>query len=348
MPDLDAIITAALADARAAEPTDAQIAAALRGARRRRPARRLVPAIAVTAAAALLAGAVVSLPGQHGVEHALPATLEAAAAAAGRAPAPGAGGYRYVKVIDQLTYANGVGGYVLQQRNEAWVDEAGHGRQVFGTAQVIRWLGDTPTAQALAHRSRRMLKASEQPFTFGDGLLARVPLTELPTDPHELARFVIRHHFAYGRPGFSQAMLRYDCTRELLALLAYSKASPALRAAAFRALPELGNVAPASTSGTAASVTISFPGEARTSDPDGPPSQDGTPAPLLGGANANRPLRLTVVVDTDTGELLSWSEVHPLRFAPPTPATAKIGEQLVGESHTYAATGQVARTSQRP
>jgi hypothetical protein len=87
------------------------------------------------------------------------------------------------------------------------------------------------------------------PNLYGDGALAKVPLSKLPTDPAQLGALLIdAHRDGRWTPGGSwqplQSNVKYDVLRDILLLLTEANATPAQRSALIAVLRNYEGVTP--------------------------------------------------------------------------------------------------------
>ena len=317
----DEQVREALAPLRAERPSDADVEAviaAATAARARQPVRRrrLVHAAGVAVATASVAVALAVLPGTPGPEGGSgtgASILLAAAAVAADQPEPaGAGRYRYVEWLQRFSYPDRatpptVGAVSFEQRAETWVDENYEGRWVRHQGRVLS--GDPAAVEGTP-----FYEPSDEPYVH---LGPRTPLAELPTEPEALRRVLVAEYrnktnWAPGLPTATQT--HYDMIRKVVYLLGHAT-EPTLRAALFELLALTPGVEPAPDA----------------KDPRGRTGEAvAIPTRLDGGGGT-----ITVIFDTETSELLSWSEVGT-------------GGGTPDQSHTILNVGQVATTGDRP
>jgi len=331
----------ALAPLRADEPARAEVSAVLAAAARpaRRPwsSRRLGAGVAAASAAAVAALAL--LAGTPSRER-IPAPLTAigilrttAAVAAEQTEPPPWAGYRYVRSRDLWTYRDFTlppgakvpvetgDPYTIEQTEETWVDRQWHGRRLAPAGRIVD--GQAPARGDYFLKPHDISAPDDMPNLYGDGALADVPLSELPTDPKQLYDLLVaanqdlrwspgNGHWAPGRPTAAQA--RYDVLRAVLLLLTEANATPAQRAALIGALGEFQGVTPvpsardhAGREGRGVEIPVT--------------DDNGRPQP---------PVR--VIFAPHTSELLEWSE----------------GGTAPGQVHTFLAFGHVAAIGDRP
>jgi hypothetical protein len=194
MPIADPDLHETFAPLREVEPTPAEIARVLAAADELRsprslgrPRRRTGRAVAVVAACAALVGVLAALPGgddrpsrstdAHGI-------FQAAAAVAAEQPVPLA--YRYTRVldrfVDEVSADADRGRVTYAQTSENWTADAFEGRTVApqGTAT---WAA--PPSEALRRVERGLgsiVKPYDGDYRYGDGPLARVPFSAIPSD----------------------------------------------------------------------------------------------------------------------------------------------------------------------
>jgi hypothetical protein len=146
---------------------------------------------------------------------------------------------------------------------------------------------------------RRLDTPKDMPNLCSDGALAKVPLSELPTDPAQLGALLIdAHRDGRWTPGGSwqplESDVKYDVLRDILLLLTEANATPAQRAALITVLRNYEGVAPLES------------------------VQDHRDRPGRGVDIPTGRATVRVIFSPDTSELLEWSEpgeVHTyLRF----------------------------------
>jgi hypothetical protein len=331
----------ALAPLRADEPTQAEVAAVLAAvtapAPRPRRSWRLVAAVATGAA---LAGVALAALLSGDSREPLPQPLTAigllrttAAVAADQPEPPAWAGYRYIKSRNLWTYrklefpggptkpprATGAP-YTIEQDEEVWVDRQWHGRRLAPAGRVVS--GDVPRGEYFL-KPHDMSAPGDMPNLYGDGPLANVPLSELPTEPHALYDLLVasnqdlrwspgQPHWAPGHPTAPQA--RYDVLRSVLLLLTEANTTSAQRAGLIGVLGLFDGVRPLSA------VRDHAGREGRGVEvPWGTP--DGHPQPAV-----------RVIFAPNTSDLLEWSE----------------GGVDSGQIHTFLGFGHVARIGDRP
>jgi hypothetical protein len=329
------------------EPTDHEIATLLARADRRTKRRRQRIATAAGLATIALLGTLAALPG--GDRSALPATASAAellrttAGVAADQPGPADWtGFRYVQEAELRTQD----GYTVERTEESWTDSDWQGRRLSPEAKVVagtippahpagklpaalaKKLRDGPgkltsdemktvrEAMALANPdpkyvlgARDIRTPGSMPNLYGDGPLAKVPLSELPTDPQQLGTLLIEAH-QDGRwtPGGSWNPLpegiKYDVLRDILLLLTQANTTAQQRAALITVLTEYEGATPLPA----------------VKDHRG---REGRGVDIPTGRQLVR-----VIFAPDTSELLEWSEPN--------------------EVHTYLTFGHVAKIGDRP
>jgi hypothetical protein len=252
-------------------------------------------------------------------------------------------GFRYVQETELRTY----GGYTLERMSEIWTDSDWQGRRVSPEAKVVdgtippahppgklpaaiekkvkAGAGDQLTAEemktvreamALSQPDPKYMLAARDirtpgsmPNLYGDGPLAKVPLSELPTDPQQLGTLLIEAH-QDGRwtPGGSWNPLpegiKYDVLRDILLLLTQANTTAEQRAALITVLTEYEGATPLPA----------------VKDHRG---REGRGVDIPTGRQLVR-----VIFAPDTSELLEWSEPN--------------------EVHTYLKFGHVAKIGDRP
>jgi hypothetical protein len=327
----------ALAPLRAAEPTDAEVAAVLAAAAARPPRRSWRAAAAVATATAVVAAGLAALPDSERRSSPLPLTaaglLRTTAAVAADQPEPPAwAGYRYVKSRNRWTYrpmAFDKGSrvprltgppYTIQQDEEVWVDRRWYGRRLAPAGRVVA--GEAPRNDYFL-QPHDMRAPGDMPNLYGDGPLAEVPLSELPTEPQALYDLLAASNqdlrwspgnakWAPGYPTAPQA--RYDVLRSVLLLLTEANTTSLQRAGLIGVLGLFDGMRPLP------SVRDHLGREGRGVEI--PVSDD------LG--RAQPPVR--VIFAPHTSELLEWSQggVNP------------------GQVHTFLAFGHVGAIGDRP
>jgi hypothetical protein len=330
------------------DPTDHEIATLLAHADRRTRRRRYklasgaaLATVALTATlAALPGGEKTALPASASAAELLRATAGVAADQSGPADWTG---YRYVQDVELQTQR----GYTLERTEEIWTDSDWQGRRVSPEAKVIEGTippahppGELPAAiekkvregagdqltpeqmktvreaMALSEPDPKSVLAARDirtpgsmPNLYGDGPLAKVPLSELPTDPQQLGTLLIEAH-QDGRwtPGGSWDPLpqgiKYAVLRDILLLLTQANATSQQRAALITVLTEYEGATPLPV----------------VKDHRG---REGRGVDIPAGDKLVR-----VIFSPDTSELLEWSEPN--------------------EVHTYLTSGHVAEIGDRP
>ena len=239
------------------------------------------------------------------------------------------------------------GGYTLERSEEIWTDSDWQGRRLSPEAKVVDGTippahppgklpaaiekkikagkGDQLTreemktvreAMALSQPDPKYMLAARDirtpgsmPNLYGDGPLAKVPLSELPTDPQQLGKLLIEAH-QDGRwtPGGSWNPLpegiKYDVLRDILLLITQANATSAQRAALITVLTEYEGA-------TALPAVKDHRG------------REGRGVDIPTGKKVVR-----VIFSPGTSELLEWSEP--------------------GEVHSYLRSGHVAQIGDRP
>jgi hypothetical protein len=330
------------------EPTDHEIATLLARADRRTKRRRqrtaTVAGLATIALLATLAalpgGDKTVLPATASASELLRATAGVAADQSGPADWTG---FRYVQEAELRTQD----GYTLERTDEIWTDSDWQGRRASPQAEVVAGAmppahppGKLPAAiekkikagaadeltpeqmktvreaMALAKPDPKYVLAARDirtpqsmPNLYGDGPLAEVPLSELPTDPQQLGKLLIEAH-QDGRwtPGGSWSPLpegiKYDVLRDILLLLTQANATAEQRAALITVLTEYEGATPLPA----------------VKDHRG---REGRGVDIPTGRKVVR-----VIFSPATSDLLEWSEP--------------------GEVHTYLKFGHVAKIGERP
>jgi hypothetical protein len=252
MPDTD--LLDALAPLREIEPTREEIERVLAaadelrsprslGPSRRRPAR----AVAVVAATAAVVGTLAALPGgdssrpqdAHGI-------LQAAAAVAAEQPAPGA--YRYTRALERFVYVVSAGDeqdrLTGEQTAESWTADAFAGRTI-APRGTLTWATPPSVAQQTSGRSlAAIIKPYDGAFRYGDGQLARVPFSAIPTDAaaaEQLLEAAIRDgRWMLERPSspprWAPGVVESEVARSAVTLLALGNLTSDQRAALFQML----------------------------------------------------------------------------------------------------------------
>lgn len=265
------------------EPTDDEIRRLLaRADRRTRRTRIRIGAVTATVAVAVTA-TLAALPSDPNAPPAhsplsAGALLSTAAAVAAEQPGPADWtGFRYVQQIDRRTNAR----YTLEVTDESWTSTNWQGVRLTTGAKLVAGHFPTPDEQradwrkrfdrlpaeqrekALASlakakftdESQRMLAdrrletPKDMPNLYGDGALAEVPLSALPTDPARLGALLIdAHRDGRWTPGGSwrplESNVKYEVLRDILLLLTEANATPAQRAALITVLRNYEGVTP--------------------------------------------------------------------------------------------------------
>jgi hypothetical protein len=292
------------------EPTDQEIASLLARADRRTKRRRTKLATGAALATLALTATIAAFPG--GDKSGLPSTASAAellrttAGVAAEQPGPADWtGFRYVQEVELRTQD----GYTLQRPSESWTDSRWQGRLRSPEATVVA--GTLPRAPDPAYMlaARDIRTPESMPNLYGDGPLAKVPLSRLPTNPQRLGTLLIEAH-QDGRwtPGGSWNPLpegiKYDVLRDILLLLTEANATAEQRAALITVLTEYEGATPLPA----------------VKDHRG---REGRGVDIPTGRKDVR-----VLFAPDTSELLEWSEP--------------------GEVHTYLKFGHVTHIGDRP
>ena len=330
------------------EPTDAEIMALLARADRRTKRRRYKLASGAALATIALTATIAALPGGEQTALPATASaselLRTTAGVAADQPGPADWtGFRYVQEAELRTQD----GYTLERTEEIWTDSDWQGRRLSPEAKVVAGTippahpagklpaaiemkiksgdGDQLTpeemktvreAMALSKPDPKYVLAARDirtpgnmPNLYGDGPLAEVPLSELPTDPQRLGTLLIEAH-QDGRwtPGGSWNPLpegiKYDVLRDILLLLTQANATAEQRAALITVLTEYDGATPLPA----------------VKDHRG---REGRGVDIPTGRQVVR-----VIFSPDTSELLEWSEPN--------------------EVHTYLKFGHVANIGDRP
>jgi hypothetical protein len=240
-------------------PTDDEIthllATADRRTRRRRTRIATVAALATVAATATLA----ALPTSQAPTAAAILTTTAQTAAAQDAPAPWTG-YRYVQTLELREQP----GYTIERTQRWWSDSRWQGRST-STARLVSGTieapapppGLKPGAAGRASRNYAKYVLADRDFTtpddlpnlYGDGALADVPLSELPTDPDRLGKLLFEAQ-KDGRwtPGGGWDPVAdhtsYQVLRATVTLLTLANVTPDQRAALITTLTRYEGAAP--------------------------------------------------------------------------------------------------------
>jgi hypothetical protein len=327
----------ALAPLRGAEPTEAEVAAVLAAATARPPRRSWRLPAAVATATALVALGLAALPDSGRRTSPLPLTaaglLRTTAAVAADQPEPPAwAGYRYVKSRNLWTYRNWelvkgsrfprmVGPpYTIEQDEEVWMDRRWYGRRLAPAGHVV---SGKPMEKQYFLEPHDVRAPGDEDNLYGDGPLAEVPISELPTEPQALYDLLVSSnqdlrwspgnaHWAPGYPTLPQA--RYDVLRSVLLLLTDANTTSSQRAGLIGVLGLFDGVRPL------ASVRDHLGREGR--------GVEISVSDELG--RAQPPVR--VIFAPHTSELLEWSQ----------------GGVDPGEVHTYLAFGHVGAIGDRP
>jgi hypothetical protein len=239
-------------------PTDDEIAHLLatadRRTRRRRTRIAAVAAVATVVATATFA----ALPTSQAPTADAILTSTAQTAAAQDAPAPWTG-YRYAESLARREHR----GYTVERHERWWSDSRWQGRST-STAKLVDGTIVAPTpppgapapSEDAARRypgfvlaDRDFRTPEDMPDLYGDGALADVPLSELPTDPDRLGRLLFEAQ-RDGRwtpgGGWDPAADRtaYEVLRATLTLLTRANVTPAQRAALITTLTRYEGAAP--------------------------------------------------------------------------------------------------------
>jgi hypothetical protein len=313
------------------------VAAVLAAATAPPPRRSWRLAAAVATATALVAAGLAALPDSGHRTSPLPLTaaglLRTTAAVAADQPEPPAwAGYRYVKSRNLWTYRKlefdkgsripRLTGppYTIEQDEEVWVDRRWYGRRLAPAGHVV---SGEPMANEYFLKPHDMRAPGDMPNLYGDGPLANVPLSELPTEPQALYDLLVASNqdlrwspgnpsWAPGYPTAPQA--RYDMLRSVLLLLTEANATPSQRAGLIGVLGLFDGVRPL------ASVRDHVGREGR-----------GVEISVADeGGRPQAPVR--VIFAPNTSELLEWSQ----------------GGVSPGQVHTFVAFGHVGAVGDRP
>jgi hypothetical protein len=300
------------------EPTDDEIRRLLARADRRMKRRRVrIGAATATAAIAVMA-TLAALPSDAPKAPLTAGSLlSTAAAVAAEQPGPPAWtGFRYVEQVTQRASER----YTIEATERSWTGSDWQGVRITTGAHLtaghlptpeeqradwMKTIERMPEAQRAKARAQlakarfgdqsRMLRdqridtPDDMPNLYGDGPLAKVPLSELPTDPAQLGALLIDAH-KDGRwtPGGSWNPLaekvKYDVLRDILLLLTEANATPAQRAALIAVLRNYDGVTP---------LEAVQDHRGRTGRGVDIPTGRGT---------------VRVIFKPDTSELLEWSE----------------------------------------
>jgi hypothetical protein len=327
----------ALAPLRGAEPTEAEVAAVLAAATARPPRRSWRLAAAVATATALVALGLAALPDSGRRTAPLPLSaaglLRTTAAVAADQPEPPAwAGFRYVKSRNLWTYRKFefVKGsriprltgppYTIAQDEEVWVDRRWHGRRLAPAGHVV---SGEPMKNEYFLKPHDMSAPGDMPNLYGDGPLAEVPLSKLPTEPQALYELLVasNHDLRWSSgnvvwaPGYPTApQARYDVLRSVLVLLTEANTTPSQRAGLIGVLGLFERVRPLESvrdqlgrEGRGVEISVADEG----GRPQGP---------------------VRVIFAPHTSELLEWSQV---------------GADF-GQVHTFVAFGHVGAVGDRP
>jgi len=312
---------------RAEPPTDAEIQRLLATADRRTRRRRVRLAGGALLATATVTAALAAVPSTTthtplpAPEPATAATIlrSAARTAAEQAAPPPWAGYRYVQSVDRR---EDPAGYTIERTEEEWNDSHWQGRMI-STAKLISGtikLPDPPPGVKVRTTERSFAESllaprdistpGDMPNLYGDGPLAQAPLSELPTDPAQLADLLLKAH-KDGRwtpgGGWDPApdSMHYDVLRDILLLLTLANTTPDQRAAL---ITVLGN----------------YEGVTALPQVQDRRGRVGRGVEIAVGEQA--PVR--VIFSPGTSELLEWSQG--------------------GETHTFLRSGHVAKIGDRP
>jgi hypothetical protein len=226
------------------DPTDEEIRQLLARADRRTRRRRIRIAAATATAAVAVTATLAALPSDPKAPLTAGSLLRTAAALAADQPGPTAWtGYRYVRQVERRTAPT----FTFERTDESWTASDWQGLRISGEGRIVA--GHLPTGESRVLRPMRLQTPEDMPNLYGDGPLAKVPLSELPTDPARLGALLIDAH-KDGRwtPGGSwnplPANVKYDVLRDILLLLTESNTTPAQRAALITVLRNYQGVTP--------------------------------------------------------------------------------------------------------
>jgi len=323
------------------EPTDAEIARLLARADARRRRRRIRVATGAALATATATALFAALPSDDQAPLTAGSLLRTTAAVAAEQPGPPAWtGFRYVQQVWRTEH----GGGTIERTEEQWTDSRWQGRRTSPEAKVVagalppagpvpelpadvrreidrrpKQLSDKARAAIraqFAHVDRKYLLGArdlrtprDMPNLYGDAALAKVPLSELPTEPKALAALLLAAH-EDGRWTLSggwnpiPSTIKYDVLRDVLTLLTIANATAQQRAALI-------------------GVLANYEGVTALESVQDRRGREGRGVDIPSGRGAVR-----VIFDADTSEVLEWSEP--------------------GESHTFLKAGHVARVGERP
>ena len=313
------------------------------GARRRRRTRR-ASAVAV-AALATLAVALLPAPDEprRSPEDGVDVLRSAAAVAAAQPDPPIAGArFRYARVRAQFTYEAREDGRVArdnyERTEETWVGARWKGRVIARAGR--RWqTGDRDLARAaFGAGPTPLIEASDAPFAYGDGPLARLDPSTLPDDRARIARVLNRgirtdrwgpYASSRGRPtGIPEHVQRSHTAYSMVLLLVYARLTADQRAALLDVLAthaaarDLGPVEDA-IGRRGHAVRLDFP----------PPTPYSTPAPAE---------QISLVFDPVTSEILEWSMTPPdgPSRSGPGPPRDRAGDRLGSTRRRPAVNGE--------
>jgi hypothetical protein len=258
-------------------PSDAEIARLLAHADRRTRRRRLRVAAGAVLATAAASITLAALPKEQ-APTTVAAILRSTAQTAAQQEAPAAWtGYRYVASIDRREDP----GYTIERTEQWWSDSDWQGR-LTSTAKLI---SGTPPQPKYTLAARDMTTPRDMPNLYGDGPLAKVPLSDLPTEPEALGKLLLEAH-EDGRwtPGGSWNPVRgtapYEVLRDVLLLLTRANVTPDQRAALI-------------------TVLSNYAGAAPLPDATDRRGRAGRGVMIAG---------VTIIFDPQTSEVLEWSE----------------------------------------
>lgn len=168
-----------------------------------------------------------------------------------------------------------------------------------------------------------MQTPGESAFVYGDGSLRGLNAETLPTDGPAVDALLDRRFADDKVPREERA---YPALRAKLLMLTLAKTTPAQRSALWQSL--------------AATPGLIDEGEGK--DPEGRPGQVVRIPVSTPGA-----LRITVVFDPGTSEVLSWSAETQDASRQPQPLGGKF-PHLTAEQHTFLGAGHVTTVGERP
>jgi hypothetical protein len=310
-----------------------------------RPRRRPARIVAVVGASAALVGARAALPGgdgdpsrprdAHGI-------FQAAAAVAAEQPAPLA--YRYTRTldrfVDEVRAGSERGRVTYEQTSENWTSDAFQGRTV-APQGAAAWAA--PPSEALRRVERGLgsiVKPYDGDYRYGDGPLARVPFSAIPSDA-AAAGALLEAAIRDGRwlpdpdphPHWAPGVVESEISRSAIILLAMGNLTGAQRQALFGVLSSrpgarsLGEVTDA-VGRHGVGVTLRLPD--------------------LGD-------ELRVIIDPETSDILQSTEVMAPPPASPPKAPAGVRKPpwpppawLAERTQVFLSTGSVGALGERP